>query len=58
MKILVINGPNLNMLGVREPDKYGTETYEQLLDKIKKHCDHKESADYSNLNCVRNHKKL
>ena len=41
MKILVINGPNLNMLGVREPDKYGTETYEQLLDKIKKHCDHK-----------------
>ncbi len=39
MKILVINGPNLNMLGVREPDKYGNETYEQLVDKIQRHCD-------------------
>lgn len=41
MKILVINGPNLNMLGVREPDKYGHETYEQLIDKIQNHCAHK-----------------
>ena len=39
MKLLVINGPNLNMLGVREPDKYGTESYQDLLDKIQKHCD-------------------
>lgn len=38
MKILVINGPNLNMLGIREPDHYGKETYEDLCDKIKKHC--------------------
>ena len=38
MKILVINGPNLNMLGIREPDKYGNETYEQLLSKISVHC--------------------
>ncbi|MBR5230561.1 MAG: type II 3-dehydroquinate dehydratase [Firmicutes bacterium] len=39
MKILVINGPNLNMLGIREPDKYGKETYEDLLDKIRAHCE-------------------
>ncbi len=39
MKFLVINGPNLNMLGIREPDKYGTETYDDLLEKIEKHCE-------------------
>lgn len=38
MKILVINGPNLNMLGVREPDIYGRETYRTLLQKIGSHC--------------------
>ena len=42
MKILVINGPNLNMLGIREPDHYGRQTYEDLVDKIKKHCIEKE----------------
>ena len=34
MKILVINGPNLNMLGIREPDHYGKETYPDLVKKI------------------------
>ena len=38
MKILVINGPNLNMLGVREPDLYGRETYADLMAKIQRHC--------------------
>ena len=38
MKILVINGPNLNMLGIREPDHYGRETYADLVEKIKRHC--------------------
>ena len=37
MKILVINGPNLNMLGIREPDHYGRETYTDLVKKIEGH---------------------
>lgn len=38
MNILVINGPNLNMLGIREPDHYGKETYSDLVAKIQNHC--------------------
>lgn len=38
MKILVLNGPNLNLLGVREPDQYGNSTYKDLENLIKKHC--------------------
>lgn len=34
MKILVLNGPNLNMLGIREPDVYGRRTYRDLKDLI------------------------
>ena len=42
MKILVINGPNLNMLGIREPDHYGKETYSDLVAKIRSHCARKD----------------
>ena len=35
MKILVINGPNLNLLGLREPDIYGRRTYQDLIEMIR-----------------------
>ena len=41
MKLLIINGPNLNMLGIREPEHYGRETYDDLINKIKDYCDKK-----------------
>lgn len=41
MKILVINGPNINMLGIREPEHYGKETYADLAEKIRNHCEKK-----------------
>ena len=37
MKLLVLNGPNLNLLGLREPDIYGKTDYKALCDKIEKH---------------------
>ena len=39
MKLLVINGPNLNMLGIREPGIYGTESYETLCQRVRDYAD-------------------
>ncbi len=41
MNLLVLNGPNLNMLGIREPDHYGKETYADLIKKIEDYCSEK-----------------
>ncbi len=37
MKILVINGPNINMLGIREPKIYGKQTYNNLINTVTEH---------------------
>jgi len=42
MKISIINGPNLNLLGKREPEIYGTQNFEQYLDEL--------TAKYPNVN--------
>ena len=39
MKLLILNGPNLNLLGVREPDIYGKQSYAALEEHIRAACD-------------------
>lgn len=39
MKLAIINGPNLNMLGIREPDVYGKADYNELTRMIKSHAE-------------------
>ena len=41
MKFLVINGPNINMLGIREPHLYGSQNYESLKKKIVEYAENK-----------------
>lgn len=36
MKLIILNGPNLNLLGVREPSVYGNQTFAQYLEDLKK----------------------
>lgn len=39
MKLLILNGPNINLLGIREPSIYGRETYEDLKKLVQAHAD-------------------
>ncbi len=39
MKLYILNGPNLNMLGIREPALYGSKNYQTLLQQIRVHAD-------------------
>ena len=41
MKLLIINGPNINMLGIREPEIYGRVTYDSLVKTIADYCNEK-----------------
>ena len=46
MKLYIINGPNLNMLGIREPNQYGKTDYAELVRIVERYCDEK------NVECV------
>ncbi len=37
-KLLIINGPNINLLGLREPELYGRDTYEDLVRRVERAC--------------------
>ena len=39
MKLLILNGPNLNLLGIREPEIYGKQTYNDLCKLIEAHAE-------------------
>ncbi len=51
MRIMVINGPNLNKLGTRDPKQYGTATYSDLVDMIKSKENENLSIDCFQSNC-------
>ena len=36
MKVIIINGPNLNLIGIREPEKYGKVSFDNYLIDLKK----------------------
>ena len=41
MKLLILNGANINMLGIREPDIYGRQSFQNLIDSVQTHADEK-----------------
>ena len=45
-KVIIINGPNLNFLGIREIEKYGSLTYEDLKDKIIEHTEGSSKVEF------------
>lgn len=46
MKLLIINGPNLNLLGSREPDTYGSQTFSEYFESLKQKFSHVDLAYY------------
>ena len=45
-KVIIINGPNLNFLGIREIEKYGSLSYEDLKNKIIEHTEGKNKIEF------------
>ena len=45
-KVIIINGPNLNFLGIREIEKYGSLSYEDLKNKIIEHTEGKNEIEF------------
>ena len=50
-KILIVNGPNLNLLGRREPGIYGSEGFDDYLAALRKRYESKADIDYFQSNC-------
>ena len=55
MKILVLNGPNINMLGIREPEVYGSGSYARLLELLEQWA---QELDVEICHCQSNHEGI